>query len=86
MLLAKYKDVLGTPKVGFHAARIPILDYALWDTVGTLVITLALVYFFAKDKSWQNTLRWVIFAFGLGLILHVLFGVRTTMTQSLVGV
>ena len=86
MLLAKYKDALGIPRVGFHAARIPLIDYALWDTVGTLVITLALVYFFATDKSWQNTLRWVIFAFGLGLILHVLFGVRTTMTQSLVGV
>jgi len=86
MLFVRYKDALGTPRVGFHAARIPYIDYALWDTVGTVVITLALVYFFAKDKSWQNTLRWVIFAFGLGLILHVLFGVRTTMTQSLVGV
>jgi len=86
MLLAKYKNALGTPRVGFHAARIPLIDYALWDTVGTVVVTLALVYFFAKDKSWQNTLRWVIFAFGLGLILHVLFGVRTTMTQSLIGV
>lgn len=86
MLLSRYRDILGTPRVGFHATRIPGLDYALWDTVGTLVITLFLVYFFAKDKSWQNTLRWVIFAFCLGLILHVLFGVRTTMTQSIVSV
>lgn len=86
MLLSRYRDALGTPRVGFHAARIPGLDYALWDTVGTIVITLVLVYFFAKDKSWQNTLRWVIFAFSLGLILHVLFGVRTKMTQSIVNV
>ena len=84
MLLDKYKDILGVPGQGFHAARIPILNYALWDTVGTIAITWALVLIFAKDKSWQNTLRWIVFAFSLGLFLHIIFGVRTTMTKQLV--
>jgi RsiW-degrading membrane proteinase PrsW (M82 family) len=83
MLLDKYKDALGVPRVGIHAARIPFLDYALWDVVGTIGIAWLLVLVFAKDKSWQNTLRWIIIAFALGLFLHILFGVRTKMVESL---
>jgi bacteriorhodopsin len=83
MLFSKYKDALGVPRTGFHAARIPYLDIALWDTIGTIGITWLLVFVFAKDKSWQNTLRWFVFAFGLGLFLHILFGVKTKMAKAL---
>jgi hypothetical protein len=83
MLLDQYKDVLGLPREGIHATRIPWLDYALWDVVGTIGITWLLVFLFAEDKSWQNTLRWIVVAFALGLFLHVIFGVRTKMTTTL---
>lgn len=84
MLLDEYKDMLGVPGQGFHAARIPILNYALWDTIGTIVITWILVLLFAKDRSWQNTFRWILSAFIIGIFLHIIFGVRTTMTKQLV--
>lgn len=84
MFLSKFKDALGEPRKGFHSQRIPILDYALWDTVGTILITCALVFVFAKDRSLGNMIRWLIFAFSLGLFLHLLFGVRTRMVSTLV--
>lgn len=80
---SKYKDALGVPRTGFHSARIPWLDYALWDVVGTIGVTWVLVLLFAKDKSFPNTLRWILFAFLLGLLLHLLFSVDTTMTRSI---
>lgn len=81
--LDRYKDALGVPRTGFHSARIPWLDYALWDVVGTIGVTWVLVLLFAKDKSLPNTLRWILFAFLLGLLLHLLFSVDTTMTRSI---
>ncbi len=83
MFLSKYKNALGIPRTGFHAARIPFLDIALWDTLGTIGITWLLVFMFSKNKSWQNTLRWIVFAFSLGLFLHILFGVRTKIMTTL---
>ena len=83
MWLSKYKDALGIPRTGFHSARIPWLDYALWDTVGTIAVTWVLVMIFAKDKSFLNTIRWVIFVFLLGIFLHFLFGVKTKMIRDL---
>ena len=81
--LDRYKDALGVPRTGFHSARIPWLDYALWDVIGTIGVTWVLVLLFAKDKSFQNTMRWILFAFLLGLLLHLLFSVDTTMTRSI---
>ena len=81
--LDRYKDALGVPRTGVHSARIPWLDYALWDVIGTIGVTWVLVLLFAKDKSFQNTMRWILFAFLLGLLLHLLFSVDTTMTRSI---
>jgi hypothetical protein len=83
MLLGKYKDILGVPGQGFHAQRLPYLRYALWDTVGTIGVTCLLVILCAKDKSPANVFRWLVSAFSLGLLLHLLFGVRTQMVKDL---
>jgi hypothetical protein len=85
MFLSKYKNILGVPGKGFHAQRIPYLGYAQWDTVGTIGITCVLVVLFARDKSPGNTIRWIVFAFSLGLLLHLVFGVRTKMVRDLYG-
>lgn len=74
------KDIFGLPRTGIHAQRIPVLDIALWDTVGTIAITIVLVQLFAVDKSISNTLKWIVFAFVLGFVLHYMIGVRTKMT------
>jgi len=76
--LAAYKDSLGEPRKGFHAARIPILDVALWDTLGTIVIAALVAYAF-KWSAWKTILG----AFVLATFLHWLFGVRTKMTTTL---
>jgi len=82
-IFSKYKDALGVPRTGFHSARIPWLDFALWDTVGTIVVAWLLVFLFAKDKSVANTIFWIIIAFAIGVVFHLAFGVKTKMTQDL---
>jgi len=81
--LDKFRDALGKPRLGFHSARIPYVDYALNDVLGTIVVTSVLVLLFAKNKSPQNMLLWIIFAFVLGILLHIIFGVQTKMTEDL---
>ena len=81
--LDKYKDALGKPRVGFHSARIPYVDYALNDVLGTIVVTSVLVLLLATDKSPKNMLLWIAFAFVLGIFLHIIFGVKTKMTEDL---
>jgi len=81
--LDRYRDALGKPRVGFHSARIPWVDYALYDVLGTIGVTWALVMIFAQDKSIVNTVRWIAFAFLLGILLHIIFGVKTKMTVDL---
>ena len=34
--------LFGAPRTGFHATRIPVLDLAAWDTMGTLAIAFVL--------------------------------------------
>jgi hypothetical protein len=80
---SKYKDALGAPRTGFHSARIPWIDFALWDTVGTIVIVWLLVILFAKDTSPGNTLFWILVALLIGVLFHLLFGVRTKMIEDL---
>lgn len=62
-------------RVGFHARRIPVLDIALWDTVGTVgVAYLASKYkVFGVDSFAKQLAIW----FGLGFLAHLAFGVDT---------
>lgn len=80
MDLSRFSDALGKPRQGFHAARIPVLDIALWDTVGTIAI--------AGGLAWAlggNVPFWILFAFALGVILHWVFGVKTRVATVLRG-
>jgi hypothetical protein len=83
--LAKYKDILGVPKKGFHEKRIG--PYAFNDTFGTIFIALILTIFFKplqyinKTKSISNYINNfivnLIFIFVLGELLHYIFCVDT---------
>lgn len=75
MDLSQYKDSLGQPRQGFHAARVPILDVALWDTVGTIVIATCIALMF-RLSIWKT----VVAAFVLGMLMHIAFDVRTRQT------
>jgi len=74
--LCKYKDILGVPDKGIHSYRlcnIAVVDVAL-SLVGA--------YFVAKYFKW-SVLYTTIGVFGLGIVLHRLFCVRTTVDKLL---
>jgi hypothetical protein len=76
--LCKYKDVFGRPREGVHAYR--IFDIAVVDVVSTIVVAflIARVFGFVFWKS-------LVVLFILGIILHRLFCVRTTVDKLVFG-
>jgi len=76
MSLCKYKDALGVPGKGIHSYR--LFGVAIVDVIMTIVGA-GLISYFAK-YSFLYTL---IIVFSLGIILHRLFCVRTTIDKIL---
>ena len=75
--LEKYKYIFGYPREGFHKWRIPILDIALLDTLGTILIGIVIWWFYDKThKVYSELIIIIICVFALGELLHVLFGIR----------
>ncbi len=73
----KYADIFGRSRVGIHAARIPIIDWAISDTV----FTVGLAYYTFRKAShghgfWTHLIFWIL----LGGALHTLFGVQTPLS------
>ena len=76
MSLCKYKDIFGLPNKGIHSYR--FLDLAIADIVMTILGAILISYFFKISLLYTS-----IFLFGLGIILHRLFCVRTTIDKLL---
>ena len=76
MSLCKYKNALGVPNTGIHSYR--IFGIAIADVVMTLIGAWLISYFF--KYSFINT---SITLFVLGIILHRVFCVRTTVDKLL---
>jgi hypothetical protein len=76
MDLCKYKNVLGQPNKGIHSYR--LFGVAIVDVIMTLIAALLISYFF--KYSFINS---SIFLFVLGILLHRLFCVRTTIDKLL---
>ena len=76
MNLCKYKDALGVPGKGIHSYR--IFNIAIADVVMTIIGAYMISYFF--NYSFIYTL---LFLFSLGIILHNLFCVKTTVDKLL---
>ena len=78
--LEQYSNILGSPNEGFHSSR--IFGLAANDLIATLVLTFIIVFIF----STINLTNIVLGFFGLwflGFCLHLLFGVQTPLTSSL---
>ena len=75
MDLCKYNTSLGIPKLGVHKNYYGV---AVFDVVGTIVIGIILSFVF----KW-NTILTIAILFILGIILHRLFCVRTTVDTIL---
>ena len=76
MNLCKYKNIFGIPNKGIHSYR--FLGVAIVDVILTLILVILISYFF--KVSFKYTF---IFVFGLGIIVHRLFCVRTTIDKLL---
>lgn len=76
MSLCKYQNILGIPKKGIHSYRIYNLAYI--DIIGTFFISYILSYIF--NTSYVLML---IFIFLLGILLHHIFCVQTTIGKKL---
>ena len=78
MDLCKYKNVLGEPNKGTHALRDPVFGTALNDVLLTVAG--------AGLISWLGNYRFsvvLIILLILGVILHRVFCVRTTVDKFL---
>lgn len=74
--LKKYKDIFGKPGEGIHKYR--FLGTAISDYLLTILAAVIITYF-TKIPLVLTT----IFAFVLGIIFHVIFGVETNTTRYL---
>jgi hypothetical protein len=78
MELCQYRHIFGKEKKGVHSYR--ILDIAIVDLLFTILGALVLSTYF-KQSFW---LIFVIIMI-IGIILHRLFCVRTTLTKNIFG-
>ena len=76
MNLCKYKNILGEPDKGVHSYR--LFGLAIMDVIMTIVAAFVISYL--SKYSFFYTL---LFLFVLGIILHRLFCVRTTIDKLL---
>lgn len=74
--LCKYKDIFGKPGEGVHSYR--IFNIAIVDAALTIIVAYIISKIF-QTSVWMT----IIVLFMLGIILHYLFCVRTTINQLL---
>lgn len=79
MDLCKYKHMFGKEGEGIHAIR--IFNVAIVDVVGTILGGL----FIARIFSW-NPYVVIICCFVVGVLIHRLFCVNTTVNKAIFGV
>jgi hypothetical protein len=78
MNLCKYKNLFGIPKQGIHSWR--IFDMAMADILQTLLGAALISYVFKLPLFYC-----VVGLFLLGIILHRLFCVKTTVDRWIFG-
>ena len=84
--LCKYKDVLGVPKQGFHAKR--VMGFAandVYGTIGIAAIIAVIIWLVYKKPLLKTFLISVVALFVLGILLHRLFCVNTTLNMMIFG-
>lgn len=81
--LCKYKDVLGVPNQGFHSAH--LFGFARNDILGTFAIAFIIAIIFYRKSLLQSFIIISIILFVLGILLHRLFCVNTTLNKMIFG-
>ena len=72
-MFCQYKDLLGIPSKGIH---FHIFGIAIMDVIMTIIGGILLAYIFKWNYFWT-----ILILFVLGIILHRLFCVRTTIDK-----
>jgi len=75
-MLCQYKNILGIPNEGIHKYR--LFNIAIMDVIMTIIGAFIISYIFSCNF-------WVVlvFLFLLGIILHRVFCVKTTVDKAL---
>ena len=82
MSLCKYKNIFGEINTGFHSIR--IFNLAIFDVVSTILLGIIIQYCLEKFFNISiNVYLVLLVLFLLGIILHRLFCVRTTIDKLL---
>ena len=82
MSLCKYKNIFGEVNTGIHTVR--IFNIAIFDVLGTIIVGILLQFFLLRIFSFYIDLTLVLVVlFALGILLHRLFCVRTTIDKLL---
>lgn len=76
MDLCKYKNALGKPHEGIHSFR--VLDIAIMDVLMTILVA-GFLSLYLKQNFWLV----LVMLFLLGIFLHRIFCVRTTVDKIL---
>lgn len=76
MDLCKYKNALGEPGKGVHSYR--FFGVAIMDVIMTIIAAYMISYSYS-----YNFIYTLLFLFVLGIILHRLFCVKTTVDKLL---
>lgn len=75
----QFSEIFGRPNEGVHSYR--FFNLAMVDVIGTIVIAIMIAKIFNLN-IWLT----VIIAFIIGIILHRLFCVNTTINKLIFGV
>jgi len=82
MNLCKYKHILGKPNEGIHSVR--LFNIAIMDVLMTIIVGILIQLFLMRVCHIYIDLFIILFIlFSLGILLHRLFCVRTTIDKLL---
>ena len=85
MSLCKYKNALGEPNTGIHSVR--IFNIAIFDVLATILVGVLLHQFIIVEwlEMSSSIKLWMVLVvlFALGILLHRLYCVRTTVDKML---
>ena len=87
MVLCKYANILGVPKEGIHSYR--IFNIAIFDVILMFVLIIVSfyigVYFGWIQRSIWTFVFLTMFWFVIGVILHRVFCVNSTINKAIFG-
>jgi len=82
MTLCKYKNIFGELNKGIHSIR--VCNIAIFDVLATIISGILIQTFLLKICHFYIELSIIlILLFGIGILLHRLFCVRTTIDKLL---